>query len=612
MCLSGMAMAQEWMLLHRTYDSVDWMMPFQIGSFSEVQVDDEGRRLVPIINQADTATFAVPYSIELLDSIQFAASLSDAEKGHNHYRPFAMYITTLDELDIVEKEMWIKCHIAIDGKGEYSNYSGMGRIRGRGNSSWLYYKKKPYKFKLDTKSKLLGLEKAKNWNLLSNYRDVTDMMNVFAFETARWMGMPYTNHSRFVEVFLNGEYVGVYQLTEKIEIQNNRIDIPEAGSTLLCFDQDDGPSLSPGNGDNFWSKVYQLPMSVKEPENLTATQLDSIKEDFAQVETAVKTHNYALVDSLMDLPSFISILQLHEFLYNVEIDAPRSLYMFKPKGGKYTFGPVWDWDAAYDFDWSNWTENHTYFSNYRELIYGTNPIKATGANYNINMFWRDLFGNAQFVKQYKETWASMSDSIFTRNWAETLKYANALKTEGTYDRDCKAWPLKYHSKTFKPETELENMAQWLSARKNYLDGVIRGYPDGDDVIIDGNITVLTTIKKTQAINFNGGYNQTGKININQNEITAILGGTPTALVPLNIDGSEGNNTAARAYGAWFNDEGNTAPWAQGHVFIESDELYSWYYGCHPYNCLYYDTHTVTMQYRLKNKAINVEVTFNVE
>ena len=612
-CLNiGMAVAQDWMQLHHTYEGVDWMMPVRIESFTEVKVDDEGGRLVPIINQADTATFEVPYSIEVLDSILFSAALSDAEKGHNRYRPFAMYITTLDEQDIVEKERWIKCHIAIDGKGEYSSYSGMGRIRGRGNSSWLYYKKKPYKFKLDTKSKLLGLDKAKNWNLLSNYRDVTDMMNVFAFETARWMGMPYTNHSRFVEVFLNGEYAGLYQLTEKIEIKQNRIDIPEAGSTLLSFDLDDGPSLSPDNSDNFWSKVYQLPMCVKEPEDLTTAQIDSIKEDFAKVETAVKTHNYALVDSLMDIPSFIGILQLHEFLYNVEIDAPRSLYMFKPKDGKYTFGPVWDWDAAYDFEWGDWTENHTYFSNYRELIYGRDPLKATGANYNINMFWRDLFGNAEFVKQYKETWAAMSDSIVTRNWAETQKYAAALQAEGAYDRDCKAWPLVYHSKTYEPETELENMAHWLSARKKYLDEVIEGYPDGNDDLVDTEFTVLTTITKAQTINFDSGYSQSGKISINQNEIKAIFGGTPTALVPLNADGTEGNNTAAGTYGAWFDEEGNTNAWASGHVYIESNELYSWSYGCHPYNCWYGDTHTVTMQYRLKNKAINVEVTFNVE
>ena len=221
-----------------------------------------------LAKKADETDFVVPFAVEDLDSISFSNALTDEEKGHNKYRVFTMFITTEDEANIVEKETWLNCHISIDGKGEYSNYSGTGRIRGRGNSSWLYYKKKPYKFKLDQKSKLLGLEKAKNWNLLSNYRDVTDMMNVLAFETARWMGLPNTNHSRFVEVFLNGDYVGVYQLTEKIEIHENRVNIDEVEGVLMSFDKDDGPELSPGASDNFWSEVYGLPMCVKDPEDL--------------------------------------------------------------------------------------------------------------------------------------------------------------------------------------------------------------------------------------------------------------------------------------------------------------------------------------------------------
>ena len=619
-CTAHVSMAQSWMQLHHNYEGVDWKLPIKMDDDTEIHFDPNS--IQAIIGKEKDTEFTMPFGLEELDSIDFARALTDAEKGHNHYRPFVMHITTEGEENIVERDVWLRCHIAIDGRGEYSNFNGTGRIRGRGNSSWEWYDKKPYKFKLDSKSKLLGLDKAKDWNLLANYRDVTDLMNTFAFETARWMGMPYTNHTRYVEVFLNREYIGLYQLTEKIEIDKNRVNIDEQGGTLLSFDQDDGPSLSPNDGDNFWSKVYNLPMCVKHPEDLTAAQIDSIREDLAQLETAIKTHNYALADSLMDIASFIGILQLHEFLYNVEIDAPRSLYMFKDKGGKYTFGPVWDWDAGFDFDWGDMYTGHTFFTDYTELIYGRDPVKRTGAAYNINMFWRDLFANSTFVKQYKESWAAMSDSIFLCNWAETQKYADALQEAGAYGRDSKRWPLKTTSgggwwgnqttTTFLPQEEIPKMRSWLQNRKDYLDGIIAGYPDGDDEVIDTEITVVGTINKTQNISFASGYSQSSKININRNEVSAILGGAPTDLVPLNADGSEGNNTAAGTYGAWFDDEGNTAPWAQGHVYIESNSLYSWSYGCHPNKCWYGETHTVTMQYRLKNKAVNVVVTFYVE
>ncbi|MBR1668250.1 MAG: CotH kinase family protein [Bacteroidaceae bacterium] len=612
--------AQEWMNLHRHYDGESWTMPLQMEKYSQFDFSTDGKTMRGYTMKKDSTELMVPFKVESLDSISFGNSLTDEEKGHNKYRVFTMYITTEGEAKIVEKETWLNCHISIDGKGEYSNYSGTGRIRGRGNSSWLYYKKKPYKFKLDEKSKLLGLDKAKNWNLLSNYRDVTDLMNVFAFETARWMGMPNTNHTRFVEVFLNGDYVGVYQLTEKIEIGKNRINIDEVGGVLMSFDKDDGPELSPDASDNFWSEIYDLPMCVKEPEDLSAEQIDSIKADFAMLEKAVKERDYAEVDRLMDIPSFIGILQLHEFLYNVEIDAPRSLYIYKDKGGKYTFGPVWDWDAAYDFDWSNWTENHTYFSDYRELIYGKDPVKATGANYHINKFFRDMFGDPTFVNQYKKAWEDVSDSIYVRNWEEVQKYVVEMN-KGAYDRDVARWPLKnpnWWGGDYVVSEELDKMSTWLKQRKNYLDGIIAGYPDSSQpVVVIGEPVVEIKDGKvyvTASMDFAGGYSQEHKINLDKTEIEALLGGTPTALEPLDEDGSVGWNTAAGRYGAWFDDDGDTADygWGDVHVYIESNELYSWRYGCHPYNCQQGDVHTVTMQYQRGNKTVDVIVTFTIK
>lgn len=612
--------AQEWMNVHRNYDGESWLIPLRIDQFSQFDFTEDGERMRGYTQKKDSSELVVPFSVEYMDSLTFSSDLTDEEKGHNKYRVFTMNITTEDEAAIVEKETWVNCHISIDGKGEYSNYSGTGRIRGRGNSSWLYYKKKPYKLKLDTKSKLLGLEKAKNWNLLSNYRDVTDMMNVFAFETARWMGMPFTNHTRFVEVFLNGDYVGVYQLTEKVEIGSNRVNIDEEGGVLLSFDQDDGPALSPDATDNFWSEVYSLPLCVKEPEDLPQEQMDAIKADFAVLERAVKARDYAAVSDLMDIPSFISILQLHEFLYNVEIDAPRSLYLYKDKGGKYTFGPVWDWDAAYDFDWSNWTENHTYFADYKKLIYGRDPVKATGANYQINKFFRDLFGDETFVAQYKQAWANVSDDIYSRNWQEIQKYIAELD-KGAYARDVARWPLKnpnWWESDYVVQDELEKMSTWLWKRKDYLDGVIAGYPDGgtSTVVItepvvkveNGKVYVTATMEAA------GGYSQDYRIKIDKSEVEALLGGKPTALNPLDADGGTGRNTAAGVYGAWFDSWGNTADyyWGDVHVYIESNELYSWAYGCHPDNCRSGDVHTVAMQYQRGMKTVDVSVTFTIK
>ena len=615
LCASLSVQAQEWVNVHSTYAGVPWTFPFHAQEGTSFIFSSDGESLKVHLIREDSTEMTVPYSLSVIDSISFSHALTDKEKGHNKYRLFTLAIHTEDGAAIEDKDTWVNCHFSLNGKGEYSNYAGTGRIRGRGNSSWLYYDKKPYKFKLDAKSKLLGMDKAKNWNLLSNYRDVTDMMNVYAFETAHWMGMPHTNHSRFVEVFLNGEYVGVYQLTEKVEIGKGRVDIDPKEGWLMSFDLDDGPSLSPGASDNFWSEVYSLPVCVKEPEEIEQQRLDSIKADFAQLERAVQEHDYAKVDSLMDIGTFISVLQLHEYLYNVEIDAPRSLYMFKDKGGKYIFGPVWDWDAAYCFDWKNWTVNHSYFGSYRNLIYGTDPCRGTGASYSINRFFLDMFGSKAFVERYQQAWANLSDSIFARNWEEVERYVHEMR-KGAYQRDTDRWPLVKPDSWgvhYDVEEELQKMSTWLRKRKDYLDGVIASYPAEEKVVVgqptveyaDGKVVVRLKVE------YATGYVQSYRINLDPEKIEALLGGVPLALNPLNADGSVGRNTAAGQYGAWFDNRGDTNAWPSGHVYIEGNELYTWAFGCHPGNCSAGERHTVRMQYKRGSESVTVEVAFTI-
>lgn len=602
--------AQEWLHVDHHYGGSEFRIPMRIDQVEDMQ-SSAGNSLWLIHYLDKEGTLQEwNWNLSAIDSINVASALSDEEKGHTQTRVFTMHINTLGQAPIYDKEEWINCFISIDGKGEYSDYSGTGRIRGRGNSSWDWYDKKPYKFKLDSKSKLLGLAKARDWNLLANYRDVTKLMNAHAFEVARVMEMPHTGHSRMLEVFLNGDYIGLYQLTEKIEVDNNRVDIDEENGVMLSFDQDDGPSLSPYDGDNFWSAIFSLPVCVKHPEDISEEQLKLIRADLSWMEKAIKDRDYDALEQVLDIESLISILQIHEYLYNVEIDAPRSLYLYRDNGGKWVFGPVWDWDAGYDFDWSDMYTGHTYFSNYRELIYGTDPYRGTGASYRINSFFTSMFGNRRFMKLYKQRWQERREHIFADVWPITEAYYNGM-TECGYSRDKKRWPV---NKTV--STEVNKMKTWLQNRLDYLTEVINNYPLPTD---DSDINLIATIEKDASCNYSNGYHQTGSIQLSATEIKGKLGITNDAnlhLIPLNADGTEGSNTAAGTYGAWFDADGNTGPWANGHIFIESDNLYRWSYGCHPDNCAEGHTHTVTMQYYVDTadglcNAINVKVTFRL-
>ena len=121
-----------------------------------------------------------------------------------------MYITINSGEAVTSKEEYVTCYVSVNGRGSYPHYSGKAKIRGRGNSTWEWYDKKPYRIKLDKKASILGLEANKDWVLLANYRDVTDLMNTFVFEAGHFLDMPCTNHTRYTEVFLNGEYIGLF------------------------------------------------------------------------------------------------------------------------------------------------------------------------------------------------------------------------------------------------------------------------------------------------------------------------------------------------------------------------------------------------------------------
>ena len=375
-----------------------------------------------------------------------------------------------------EKADYRGCTIKIESDTAVWNYEGRGRIRGRGNSTWEWYPKKPYRLKLDEKAEILGLAADKDWVLLANYRDPTHLMNTFVFEMGERLGIPFPNHTRYVELTINGDYKGLYQLTEQVEQGKSRVNIDKEEGMLLALDVDDGPENAPGAEDNFWSEVYRLPVCVKFPSSDEESQGDEAKrlarEAFAALENAILTHDYDALAKVMDIPVMIDYLLIQEFIYNVEVAAPRSIFLHRDKGGKWTYGPLWDFDAAFDFDWGQMTTGHYFFKDYRETVLGTDPARHI-SNYDYtSSFFTDMWKNRQFVSEVKSRWKQIKPRIMAEFWPETKRYAEAC-TEAMA-RDAKRWPI---DKDY--QTEINRMEKWLNSRAVYMDNIINNYPTGN-------------------------------------------------------------------------------------------------------------------------------------
>ncbi len=405
---------------------------------------------------------------------------------------------TMADTSTMDSSVYSLCAIEIAGNGAYGDLpASNAKIRLRGNSTRLWYDKKPYRIKFETKTAVLGLAANKDWVLLANYRDQSKFMNAVAFDMARYMGnFAFVNANRFVEVEINGDYKGVYQLTEQIERASSRVNIGNAG-VLLSLDKDDGPEFSPTATNNFYSEVYGMPVAVKSRKDISADQLKNIAADFAVLEQAIASADYDSVQKLLDVASFIDFVLLQELVRNVELEAPRSMYLYKDDAGMYRFGPVWDFDGGFGYGWDE--ESKEYFTSQSWILGSANPstspYNCVAANrndwgmcnvagdmgfsrgsfgqnnydgYAVPGFFVNLFGNGRFLADYRARIGELQSGILADVFGKLDGYAAVAAT--ALENDAVRWPpVRAYS------TEIESLKRWLTERLDAYSRIVEAY-----------------------------------------------------------------------------------------------------------------------------------------
>ena len=257
-------------------------------------------------------------------------------------------IHTLDGRIPYDKVTEIPSLITIIGDEGVDVLAEPGGVRERGNYS-RSFPKKPYRIKFDKKQHVLDAPaKAKKWTLINNYGDKTLMRNLLAFELSHRMGMPYTPYGRAVDVLLNGEYKGCYQLCDQVCVGKNRVDITEmtpqdvSGSALTggyFFEID-----AYADQEMSWFQSSQgNPVTIKSPDedSIVTVQHNYIKNYFNKMESQWK--NY------LDLNTFLRHFLVGELSGNT--DTYWSVFMYKERDDDMVYtGPVWDFDLAFEND----------------------------------------------------------------------------------------------------------------------------------------------------------------------------------------------------------------------------------------------------------------------
>ena len=387
-------------------------------------------------------------------------------------------ITTDNGAAVDSKEKYRACSVKVSGKEEYA-MEVRGKIRGRGNSTWKWYPKKPYRIKLEEYASFLGLAPDKDWVLLADYRDVTHMMNLVGFYLANELGLPHTNHVRYATVSLNGEEMGLYMITEQVEEGDNRVKLDSDKGILLTLDINDGPADEPDATDNFWSEVFNMAAAVKYPKDADEKVRDYVKEEFSFLERAIDSENWTAVKRELDVESMARYILVQEIISNVEMDnypSMRSGYIHRYDADSlWVLGPMWDCDGGFNYNWGDMYDSrgwgHTYFESYKTLIFGTDPYNHTGAYGSTPPdFFCRMFGMPEFVKLLQQTWAQNSGPLLDGLLKCLAETEELIGEEAQADMD--RWGISNYNHA----DEYRKLRTWLTNRFNYLDRIIRNYP----------------------------------------------------------------------------------------------------------------------------------------
>ncbi len=378
-------------------------------------------------------------------------------------------ITTANGAAIVSKDIYLTGNATLaDSNGGFLANVAI-EIKGRGNSTWVLFPKKPYRLRLAISQSLLGMPANRHWVLLANYSDKTLLRNDLSFEMSRMAGMAYTPRAQFVELYLNGRYEGNYQLAEHIRIGTDRVNITSmrasdtsataiTGGYLLEVDERRGEAFC------FNSLMTRMVFCARNPETLLESgwekQRAYIQRYIAKTDSAIFGANFR--DSAtgyaayIDVESAINYNIVQEVVKNVDGALRFSGFMHKPRGGKLVFGPVWDFDLALG--------NVNYDGADR-----TNGWHSRQAQWYTRLFQDPAF-TARFASRWRELRASGAIDSLQKLVVSRASHLSVVQKKN-FERwpilSTYVWPNQFVMGSY--DQEVFVMRLWLEERIRWMD-----------------------------------------------------------------------------------------------------------------------------------------------
>ena len=297
-----------------------------------------------------------------------------------------VYVNTQNGQSITDTETQIPATVYIDSV--LTEYRSLGSastplpatIKGRGNWTWSAFEKKPYKLKFDVKQKVLGMPNNRHWCLMACADDWLGFLKMPAgLRISRAVGLRWTPRTVPVELVLNGQYQGLYFLTEHVRIAKNRVNIHEQADQETHPDSITGGWLveidnypSEGNIRFTEGNGQHVMVSLREPEVLSQQQRSYLENQLYTLNDALyqglTTNDQRPLHQILDLDEAAKYYLVQELMEDCE-SYHGSCFLYKDRDSlgvadKWKFGPVWDFGNAYDRHQETWIYVNPSFAQY--------------------------------------------------------------------------------------------------------------------------------------------------------------------------------------------------------------------------------------------------------
>ena len=393
----------------------------------------------------------------------------------------------------------------LEPDGSFSLEHSLEYIKGRGNTSYTEFDKKPYQIKLTQDAPFLDMEPGKKWVFVSNSADSSLIRNALSRSLAGHLNLPQSEEGTFVDLYVNKEYVGNYYVVEKIEIQENRLllsDLQKATehenetedlstyetawtdttkAKQIPNDPEDitGGYLIERDFDNRFLKEVEINESyfiteakecfiVRDPEYTSEAQIAYIDSYVQSVENAILsakgidgTTGKSYQD-LIDVDSFVRKYLLEEVTANYD-GGVASSYFYKDSDtidGRLYAGPVWDYDVS-------WGNSPAYLG---QISTSPERLSRLASHSDSSVWFQSLYHKPEVYEKIVSCYAQEISPYLTLLADEILPMLDEI-TAASAAMDQVRWEEQYARNGYSGDRseQITFIADYIKARKDFLD-----------------------------------------------------------------------------------------------------------------------------------------------